>query len=86
MLVIAIALSSLYFIMVMYFFIGWLRLKKVTNNPVDADNKLPFVSVLIPVRNEEENIKACLEAIFKQNYPPHLFEVIVIDDYSTDNT
>ena len=86
MLVIAIALSSLYFIMVMYFFIGWLRLKKVTDKPAEADNKLPFVSVLIPVRNEEEHIKPCLEAIFKQNYPPHLFEVIVIDDYSTDNT
>jgi cellulose synthase/poly-beta-1,6-N-acetylglucosamine synthase-like glycosyltransferase len=86
MLIIAIALSSLYFVMVMYFFIGWLRLKRLTGKPADTDNKLPFVSVLIPVRNEEANIKTCLEAIFKQQYPAHLFEVIVVDDYSTDNT
>ena len=88
MLIIAIVLSSLYFVMVMYFFIGWLRLKKGApeKDKAEADSKLPFVSVLIPVRNEEEYIKACLEAIFRQQYPAHLFEVIVIDDYSTDNT
>jgi cellulose synthase/poly-beta-1,6-N-acetylglucosamine synthase-like glycosyltransferase len=84
MLMIAIVLTSLYFVMVMYFFVGWLRLKKA-DTPAD-DSNLPFVSVLIPVRNEETHIKACIEAIFKQQYPAQLFEVIVIDDYSTDNT
>ena len=44
------------------------------------------VSVIIPARNEEENIKACLESITNQTYPGHLFEVIVIDDFSTDRT
>jgi cellulose synthase/poly-beta-1,6-N-acetylglucosamine synthase-like glycosyltransferase len=73
--------------MVLYLFVGWLRLKKATEKMEGAsDNRLPFVSILIPVRNEEEHIKACLEAAFKQQYPAHLFEVIVIDDYSTDNT
>jgi cellulose synthase/poly-beta-1,6-N-acetylglucosamine synthase-like glycosyltransferase len=87
MLIIAITLSSLYFVMVMYFFVGWLRLKKEVAPPsTGADSKLPFVSVLIPVRNEEKHIKDCVEAIFKQLYPAHLFEVIVVDDYSTDNT
>ena len=86
LLIIAIALSSLYFVLVMYFFVGWLRLKKVNQTNATADNKLPFVSVLIPVRNEETHIKTCLEAVLKQQYPEHLFEAIVIDDYSTDNT
>ena len=86
LLIIAITLAALYFVMVMYFFVGWLRLKKVDSANAVADIKLPFVSILIPVRNEEAHIKTCLEAVLKQQYPQHLFEVIVIDDYSTDNT
>ncbi len=44
------------------------------------------LSVLVPARNEEQNISKTLQAILAQNYPTHLFEVIVIDDHSTDNT
>jgi cellulose synthase/poly-beta-1,6-N-acetylglucosamine synthase-like glycosyltransferase len=44
------------------------------------------ISVIIPARNEEENIAACLHSICQQNYPGHLFQVILVDDNSTDNT
>jgi chlorobactene glucosyltransferase len=44
----------------------------------------PKVSVLIPARNEEKNIRNCLESIACNSYPD--FEVIVIDDNSEDNT
>ncbi len=44
----------------------------------------PLVSVLIPARNEERNIAACLNSILAQDYPN--FEVIVLDDQSTDTT
>lgn len=47
-----------------------------------ADQNLPSVSVIIPVRNEEGKVRRCLESIAKQDYPN--FEVIVIDDKSTD--
>ncbi len=49
---------------------------------------LPLVSftVIIPARNEEDNISVCLQTVLNQNYPQHLFEVIVVDDFSTDNT
>ena len=43
-------------------------------------------SVIIPARNEEDNIGSCLLSVLQQNYPQHLFEVVVVDDYSTDNT
>ena len=46
----------------------------------------PIVSVLIPARDEEQDIGACLEAIAKQDYPVNLLEVIVIDGASTDRT
>jgi chlorobactene glucosyltransferase len=44
----------------------------------------PFVSVIVPARNEEREIERCLVSILKQNYPN--FEVIAIDDCSTDST
>ncbi|MBV6643535.1 MAG: glycosyltransferase [Cyclobacteriaceae bacterium] len=43
-------------------------------------------SVLIPVRNEEENIVALLQDLENQDYPQKLFEVMVIDDHSEDQT
>ena len=44
----------------------------------------PFISVCVPARNEERDIEACLTSLLNQNYPH--FEVIVVDDNSTDNT
>jgi chlorobactene glucosyltransferase len=44
----------------------------------------PLISVCVPARNEERNIRACVEAILAQDYPN--FEVIVLEDRSTDGT
>jgi len=44
----------------------------------------PFISVLIPARDEEANIATCLESLQKQDYPN--FEILVLDDNSSDNT
>ena len=44
------------------------------------------ITVIIPARNEEENIANCLDSVCNQSYPKKLFEVLVIDDHSTDNT
>ena len=53
--------------------------------PTDFQPKTK-VSILIPARDEAENIAACLQSIGAQNYPAVLFEVIVLDDHSTDRT
>ena len=44
------------------------------------------ISVIIAARNEEMNIRNCLHSIIGQSYPKGLFEVIVVDDFSTDDT
>jgi len=44
----------------------------------------PKISVCIPARNEEQNIKTLLESLVKQTYKN--FEVLVLDDHSDDNT
>lgn len=48
------------------------------------EQKIPAVSVVIPMYNAEKFIGACLESIFAQNFKD--FEVIVVDDCSTDNS
>lgn len=49
-----------------------------------ANQNLPFVSILVPARNEEAKIERCLDSLLAQDYPN--FELIVIDDRSTDRT
>ena len=46
--------------------------------------EFPFVSVLVPARNEALNIAACVTSLLAQDYPG--FEVIVLNDNSTDDT
>ena len=43
-------------------------------------------TVIIPARNEAANIKACVDSILAQDYPADAFEIIVIDDFSEDDT
>lgn len=45
---------------------------------------LPFVSIIVPARNEERNIGKCLDTLLALDYPR--FEIIVVDDHSTDRT
>lgn len=46
----------------------------------------PFVTVLVPVRNEEAHLGQCLSSITECNYPQDRLEVLVIDGRSTDRT
>ncbi|MFM7340191.1 MAG: glycosyltransferase, partial [Bacteroidota bacterium] len=48
------------------------------------DPHVPFVSVLIPARNEEDIIEQCIRSICNQSYSQ--YEVIVLNDHSTDKT
>lgn len=48
------------------------------------NNQYPFVSVIVPARNEEKLIEGCLNSILDQDYPN--FEVIAVNDHSTDRT
>ena len=53
----------------------------MTASSVDA--QAPRVSVIIPARNEEASLGACLESLTEQHY---YFEIIVVNDHSTDRT
>ncbi|MGZ3639027.1 MAG: glycosyltransferase [Ktedonobacterales bacterium] len=50
----------------------------------EPETHWPRVSVIVPARNEERNIRACVHSLLEQDYPN--YRVIVVDDGSTDDT
>lgn len=68
---------------VITFIIGWIRIK-----PYLKSSKQPvtMVSIIIAARNEEDKIAKTIDDVLAQSYPKELFEVIIIDDHSTDRT
>jgi len=59
-----------------------LTIRRMERYPAPA--RYPFLSVLIPARDEEANIGDCLRSLLAQEYPS--YEVLVLDDHSTDRT
>ncbi|MEM9548377.1 MAG: glycosyltransferase [Bacteroidota bacterium] len=59
-----------------------------TENWEIPNNHLPKtkISIVIAARNEEKHIASCLQSILQNSYPKDLYEVIVVDDHSTDDT
>lgn len=77
--------SIIYILRTLLFKIGnKLEDKKIKKNI--SESFTPFVSVIVPSRNEEENIANCLMSLNHSTYPKDKYEIIVIDDRSTDNT
>ena len=62
------------------------RVKKSASRPENPEQSAnyPLVSIILPARNEERNIRRCVESLLEQSYPN--YEVIVVDDGSTDGT
>ncbi|KPK95922.1 hypothetical protein AMJ80_02845 [bacterium SM23_31] len=73
-------LTVLYAIFVLSLYTGLRRLKPGKNR------KRFKVSIVVAARNEEKNIKACLEALLSQDYPGGLLDIIIVNDRSTDAT
>ena len=53
---------------------------------VHVGESLPFLSIVMPVRNEERHIGDVLSQLESQNYPRDRFEILVVDGNSTDRT
>ncbi len=81
-----ILIFSLLLLHYLYFLSGVLRglnrLKPINNISVKDE----FISIIIPFRNEAENILSNLKSIEEQNYPLDKYEVIYVDDFSTDDS
>ena len=80
---IILGLALFYILLFEYFRRGWNLLAEF--KPEINSANISF-SILIPARNEEVTILNCLNGIIRQEYPASLFEIIVLDDFSNDDT
>lgn len=83
LLVIIIFLFISYSVLIIYYWQSWRSIPDYVSSNRKAQTK---ISVIIPARNEEKNIGKLLKALQGQSYPNEFFEVIVVNDHSTDNT
>lgn len=80
----AIVFAVGYAAIMLLYWCGWRRMPEfVLPEDVEPDTR---VTVIIPARNEAEQIGACLKSILSGSYPIDLVEIIVVDDYSEDDT
>jgi succinoglycan biosynthesis protein ExoA len=52
----------------------------------DHDRDLPFITVIVPVRNEEKHVRETLDSLVSQDYDVERFEILVVDGESMDAT
>ncbi len=82
--ILASLLAALYLLLLLYYVFHWVKIPVLTVPGSYAPYK--GISVIVIARNEELSIETCLRSILNQQYPVQLFEVIVVDDRSTDKT
>jgi poly-beta-1,6-N-acetyl-D-glucosamine synthase len=82
LLIVSLLLFFIYAMLIQFYWRSWKAI------PFFASSIKPTtkISVIIPARNEEENIGALLQSLHQQHYPKDLYEIIVVDDHSTDDT
>lgn len=68
-----------------FFIYGIIKQDKSSTDERTID-EYPFVTVIVPARNEELYIERCVNSISKNNYPTDKYEIIAVDDRSDDAT
>jgi cellulose synthase/poly-beta-1,6-N-acetylglucosamine synthase-like glycosyltransferase len=76
------SLSSVYYI----YFITRVRIGLLSLRFARPQNIARHISVVVAARNEEKDIEKCLLSLLKQTYPTNRYEIIIVDDGSTDKT
>jgi cellulose synthase/poly-beta-1,6-N-acetylglucosamine synthase-like glycosyltransferase len=76
------SLSSVYYI----YFITRVRIGLLSLRFAQPKNVARNISVVVAARNEEKDIEKCLLSLLKQTYPTNRYEIIIVDDGSTDKT
>lgn len=63
---------------------NWHNLKFVPDR--NSLENIPFISVVVAARDEEKNISHCIKSLLNQDYPVDKYEIIIVDDFSSDKT
>lgn len=80
----AFSLLFAYGILIIAYWVGWERITYF-KRPAAYESDLTY-TIIVPVRNEEDYITACLESIRMQQISSRKFEVLIVNDHSTDAT
>ncbi|MFS4483683.1 glycosyltransferase family 2 protein [Hyunsoonleella sp. 2307UL5-6] len=83
MTIISICIAILYLILILSFCFGFDKVKDFLLSDIKAETKF---SIVIPFRNEAENLPRLLKSLSALNYPKQLFEIILVDDNSNDDS
>ena len=83
MILISTVILVLYSLLMIAFIIGFDKVEFFQSPKLSQ--KIKF-SIIVPFRNEADNLKSLLESISMMNYPSELFEIWFIDDDSKDNS
>lgn len=78
-----IIITLFYCILIGYFILGFDKVEEFVEQ--DLTEKTKF-SIVIPFRNEAENLSGLLQSLSNLDYPKHLFEIILVDDASEDDS
>src|ERR1700751_2642595 len=65
---------------------SWNQIPEFSIEKLRNDTFHSKVGIIIPARNEERQISACIDSLLSQTYPAGLVEIIVVNDHSTDRT
>ena len=84
-LIVPFVLLAGYIILIAWYRSAWLDLTETTGKRNNQEPKTK-VSIIVPARNEQDNIENCIRSILAQTYPAQLLEMIIIDDGSEDET
>lgn len=72
-----------YAVIIMAVSVGWWKLNVFK---IAGQQHKIKISVIVAVRNEVSTIESLLKSLLQQDYPPDLFEIIIVDDHSSDET
>ena len=76
-------IAAIYVVFIAELIYGFNKVKPFERTEVNP--KTTF-SIIVPFRNEAKNLPKLLKSISKLNYPKELFEIILVDDFSTDTS
>lgn len=72
-----------YFLCLLALLYGW---ERMLQQKIASGGKLNYISVIIPIRNEQDNIAKLVESLQQQQYPTDKLQVILVNDHSNDGT
>jgi glycosyltransferase involved in cell wall biosynthesis len=81
--IILLVVLAVYVVFIVQLILGFDKVKSFVRTA--ASPKTTF-SIIVPFRNEEKNLPKLLESFSSINYPKELFEIILVDDFSKDNS